>query len=261
MHERALELVTQMLAEGGGHAFLVTGPRGVGKRALAEAVAAHVFGCAPSELARQPNLVRLGRPIDEKTGQPKKTIPVELVERLVGSLALSSLGNAPKLALIDDADALNDHGQNALLKTIEEPRGRVTLVLLAESPERILPTIRSRVVHVPLFASADAVLAHSSDDLDARVAAFVAAPRWQRLVQAAALTKGDDAATGDALLMFYQRLALVLHRDLLAKCGTMRTDECRAKARALALLADAPGAIAGNASQTLFLEAIALALP
>jgi DNA polymerase-3 subunit delta' len=49
-----------------------------------------------------------------------------------------------KVGVIDDAHCLNEHGQNALLKTLEEPPGRSVLVLVATHPALVLPTVRSR---------------------------------------------------------------------------------------------------------------------
>src|SRR5262249_26556721 len=55
-----------------------------------------------------------------------------------------------KVALVDGADALNEHGQNALLKTLEEPPGACVLVLVVGRPSLLLPTVRSRCQHVRL---------------------------------------------------------------------------------------------------------------
>src|SRR5262249_58496357 len=52
--------------------------------------------------------------------------------------------------LVDGADALNEHGQNALLKTLEEPPGASVLLLVVGRPSLLLPTVRSRCQHVRL---------------------------------------------------------------------------------------------------------------
>src|SRR5262249_43457541 len=59
----------------------------------------------------------------------------------------------------DGADTLNEHGQNALLKTLEEPPGASVLVLVATRVSLLLPTVRSRCQHVRLEPLSDAAMA------------------------------------------------------------------------------------------------------
>jgi DNA polymerase-3 subunit delta' len=77
--------------------------------------------------------------------EDRKEIAVEDVRALRVALAQHAFSGRARVALIDPADRLNDEGQNALLKTLEEP-GAATFLLLATSrPEGLLPTVRSRV--------------------------------------------------------------------------------------------------------------------
>ena len=64
-------------------------------------------------------------------------------EGLCHTIALKPMMGGRRVAIIDDADYLNDESANALLKTLEEPPPRSVLILIAGNLERQLPTIRS----------------------------------------------------------------------------------------------------------------------
>src|SRR6185436_3676700 len=68
--------------------------------------------------------------------------PVE--QSLLRQLSLKPFHGGRKVAILDDADALNPAGANCMLKTLEEPPPRSILILIGTSVERQLPTIRSR---------------------------------------------------------------------------------------------------------------------
>ncbi len=99
----------------------------------------------------------------------KGTIPVaafigddehRMREGLCHEIALKPFMGGRRVAIIEDADFLNDEGANALLKTLEEPPPRSVLILIATNIERQLPTIRSRS-QIVRFAPLDAaVVAH-----------------------------------------------------------------------------------------------------
>ncbi|MGA2024876.1 MAG: hypothetical protein ABSH23_08975 [Steroidobacteraceae bacterium] len=76
--------------------------------------------------------------------EESKQIRVEQVRELSEQLALTSHGGGASVAVIAPADALNDNAANALLKTLEEPRPGVTLILVATVPSRLPATILSR---------------------------------------------------------------------------------------------------------------------
>jgi DNA polymerase-3 subunit delta' len=74
----------------------------------------------------------------------RRDIRTEQVRELSRWLALQPLMGARKIAILDGAEHLNEHGQNALLKTLEEPPGRSVLLLIASASAGLLPTVRSR---------------------------------------------------------------------------------------------------------------------
>ena len=94
-----------------------------------------------------PDFIALGCP------EGKRELPIELFvgprERrgqagLCYELSLRPLPGSRKIAVIDDADLMNDSAANALLKTLEEPPDGAVLFLIASNPDALLPTIRSR---------------------------------------------------------------------------------------------------------------------
>jgi DNA polymerase-3 subunit delta' len=133
------------------HAYLFTGPAGVGKalaaRALAMALNCEEAGddgcgaclsCTKTARGIHPDLITVGLP------EKKKRIPIDAVRELERSLLIRPHEGRVKLAIIDPADALTDAAANALLKTLEEPRPGAYLVLVTARASALLPTVRSR---------------------------------------------------------------------------------------------------------------------
>ena len=152
------------------HAWMLTGPKGIGKASLAyhiarfllaaEPAGESLFGASPPAtslfvpadlpVARriragsEPGLCVLRRPVDEKTGKLKTVIPVDTVRELRRFVSLSAGGNGRRVVIVDCIDEMNANAANALLKVLEEPPKDAVLVLVTHQPSRILPTIRSR---------------------------------------------------------------------------------------------------------------------
>src|SRR5919198_196631 len=100
-------------------------------------------------LAEERAMAKAGR-WEPKGGRvPSKDIAVDQVRDLVDHrLALKRFEGRWRVVVVDPADAMNAQAQNAILKTLEEPPEATTLVLVASSPDLLLPTIRSRCVKV-----------------------------------------------------------------------------------------------------------------
>ncbi len=149
------------------HAWLLHGPRGVGKATLAyrfarfllaEDVAGEADARRGDGLAIDPaspvfhriasgghaDLLVLEPDRDPKTGAPKRGIGAENARRVDRFLALKPGEGRWRVVIVDTADAMNRHATNAVLKLLEEPPERVVFLLLSASPARLLPTIRSR---------------------------------------------------------------------------------------------------------------------
>jgi len=146
------------------HAWLLAGPRGVGKASFARAAATRVLADAAGpkvDLAgietpedhpiaklvaagSHPDLRWLERLENPKTGNLARNISVDQV-RSLGELVGSTPFMSPwRAVVIDSADDLEGSAANALLKMLEEPPPNSLFLLVTHAPGRLLPTIRSR---------------------------------------------------------------------------------------------------------------------
>lgn len=142
------------------HAWLLTGPKGVGKASFAYRAARglldprppagpHPLGGAPGDqVARlvaaraHPDLLVLELGGDD--GKPRTSISVDEARRLPAFFAKGPAVAPFRVAIIDAVDDMNANAENAILKTLEEPSGRGVLLLVSHAPGRLLPTVRSR---------------------------------------------------------------------------------------------------------------------
>ncbi|MBB3938288.1 DNA polymerase III subunit delta' [Aureimonas phyllosphaerae] len=155
------ELVAASKSERMHHAWLLQGPRGVGKATLAFAFARHLVGVpwtsgeeqtvafdAEDPIIRQiasgahPNVIHIQRAEADRGGY-KTQITVDEIRRLQGFFR-STATPGWRIAILDPADDLNRNAANALLKILEEPPARSIFLITNHAPGRILPTIRSR---------------------------------------------------------------------------------------------------------------------
>jgi DNA polymerase-3 subunit delta' len=111
-------------------------------------------------LSDERSMVKAGRWEPRSGRSPSKDIVVDQVRDLVDHrLAMRRAEGRRRFVVIDPADAMNPQAQNALLKTLEEPPEDTTLVLVASSPDSLLPTIRSRCARVTFAPLPDALVA------------------------------------------------------------------------------------------------------
>jgi DNA polymerase-3 subunit delta' len=158
-HESLVEAFDHVVQRGRlAHAYLFTGPAGVGKRLFAQELAKallcedppgrrleacdHCAACLQIEAGTHPDFFAAGRPEDSLE------VPIDVVRELCDSFALKSARGRGKVAILDDADDLNAEAANCFLKTLEEPPPRAVLILVGTSPERQLSTIVSRCQNV-----------------------------------------------------------------------------------------------------------------
>jgi len=148
------------------HAFLISGARGSGKERLAAQVVRMldpaVADDSGNDLFGEPVAVPLDAdppPLDELRGEwvrilrpvkKSRVIGVDEIRELEHALHLSAPRGVFKVGVIASADRMNENAANAFLKTLEEPPPDTLLMLLTEQVQRLLPTIRSRCVQVPL---------------------------------------------------------------------------------------------------------------
>lgn len=135
------------------HAYLFSGPPGVGRRSLSLAFA-RAINCqqppSPGECCgtcRACRLISAGQHPDLsilEVGSESLEIKIEQVRDLQKNLHLSPYEANYRIALLLNFERANANAQNALLKTLEEAPARVILLITADAPENLLPTITSR---------------------------------------------------------------------------------------------------------------------
>jgi DNA polymerase III subunit delta' len=171
--------------------FLFVGPEGIGKRLFAEGLAEVLLcqrreagsfaacgqcpSCIQVRSQSHPDVLRVEKPED------KNVLPIELFvgdrehraeEGLCRDIRLKPTAGSRKIAIIDDADYLNQESANVLLKTLEEPPPRAVIILIGTSPQRQLPTILSRcqlVSFSPLMPEEVALILERMTDLETTI--------------------------------------------------------------------------------------------
>ncbi|QXI27045.1 DNA polymerase III subunit delta' [Pseudomonas vanderleydeniana] len=136
------------------HAYLLHGPAGIGKRALAERLMALLLCKSPAGLeacgqCKSCLLLAAGSHPDNYILEPEeadKAIKVDQVRDLVGFVAQTAQLGGRKVVLIEPVESMNINAANALLKSLEEPSGDTVLLLVSHQSSRLLPTVRSRCV-------------------------------------------------------------------------------------------------------------------
>ena len=154
-HDRVVEsLRTSLRQERFPHALLFVGPGGIGKRTFARKLAQALLcetrsaveldpcetcpGCLQVDAGTHPDFIEAAKPED------KHELPISVIRDLCDQFALKPARGLRKVAILDDADDLNEEASNAFLKTLEEPPPGAVLILIGTSPELQLETIVSR---------------------------------------------------------------------------------------------------------------------
>ncbi|HYE59561.1 MAG TPA: AAA family ATPase [Candidatus Kapabacteria bacterium] len=126
------------------HAYCFVGPSHVGKRRVAEQLAATILRVPLEKLTTLPDYTVIEQGINEKTGKTKQNIDIDQMRSLIELLGRRAFLGGYKVALIDEAEKMNGNSANALLKTLEEPKSK-TILFLTTTDEKLLPsTILSR---------------------------------------------------------------------------------------------------------------------
>ncbi len=191
-HEWAVKLLQEhILHDKVRHAYLFCGPPGIGRRTLAlrfaQALncpqpAAPGVPCRTCRTCRQIESMRHPDLSIVQSEQEGKDIKVDQVRALQHQLALSPYEAAYRVALLRDFQAATANAQNAMLKTLEEAPSKVVLLVTADMPEGLLPTIVSRcevmrLRALPLEQVAAHLREHGAAQEEARLLAHLSGGR------------------------------------------------------------------------------------
>ena len=168
------------------HAWLISGPKGIGKATLAYRIARFLLADGgtrsdeeppalfdigiPKEIDRpslsmnrehpifhrvaingHPDLSLVDQELAEDGKRTQTVITVDKIRAIGRSLSLTSAEGGWRVVIIDGAENLNINAANALLKILEEPPQKVIFLLVCHIPSRLIPTIRSRCSHIKLL--------------------------------------------------------------------------------------------------------------
>jgi DNA polymerase-3 subunit delta' len=229
-HPLALAGVRRAIERGHApHSVLMIGAAGVGKTTLALDLAAGLLCTADDPLERPCRACPACRKVDHgnhpdlhrlATEGAGEQIRLAQVQELSSELALLPMEGRLRVAIIESAHRLNPDAQNALLKTLEEPVGETCIVLCADDPATILPTVASRSARVRLGPVATDVIAGLLQDTG-----IVDAPQATAIARAAAGSPGLALALArspDAILVrgrIVRQLADLLVADRRTRLG------------------------------------------
>jgi DNA polymerase-3 subunit delta' len=158
-HKKQIEQLRSALASGRLHsAYLFAGPSGIGKRRVADALAAAALcekapaadfdacgtcpACVKLASGNHPDFFLLSPETSERGAV--QHIRIDAVRELQSRLKFPPLEASRKIAVVDGADHMMEAAANALLKTLEEPTPSTHFMLITSYPQRLLATIRSR---------------------------------------------------------------------------------------------------------------------
>lgn len=190
-HEAAERQAAEAFASGRmHHAWMITGPKGVGKATFAWRLARRALGAVPAgeaplgtladdpvcrrlEALSHPDFLLIRRPYDDKKNKLRAEITVDESRKAPEFFSKSASGKGWRVAIVDAADEMNTNAANALLKTLEEPPAKGLLLLVVNAPGRLPTTIRSRCRRLSLRAPSPAETADwltNSRAIDADIA-------------------------------------------------------------------------------------------
>lgn len=206
------------------HAVLIVGPKGIGKTYIARALAAQLLGTEAVE----------GHAYYRTVMPATDSITIEQVRELINffRLKVPGKGTIKRVAVMEDADTMGIEAQNALLKSLEEPPTDSVLILTTSSPQKLLPTIRSRVQSLQITSpEIDVLKKHfEAQGHNAEAIASALLRTGTNVAAATALLTGDSSTDSDSVLKLvkqalggttYERLLLI---DGLTKQRDMARD-------------------------------------
>lgn len=155
-HETIKEYFNRaILSDKVSHSYIFEGPEGIGKKIVATELA-KVLLCEAKENNKPCNQCKSCHMIESHThpdiifvNKDTKVTKIDTIrEKVVKEMGIKPYQGNYKIIIITEADTLNVEGQNAMLKTIEEPPSYGIVILAVKNIAKLLPTIKSRCIHI-----------------------------------------------------------------------------------------------------------------
>jgi len=253
-HAAAEAMLAGLLGGRLHHAWLLTGPAGIGKATLAYRFARRLLAASDPAVAALPGLFlppahpvfrrvaagthadlhTVARAMDPKTKRLRGEIVVDDVRAAAGLLRMTPAEGGWRVLIVDRVDEMNRNAANALLKLLEEPPPRAVLLLVCDAPGRVLPTLRSRCRRLTLAAL-------GQEAMDAALRAWLSEETTQTRDRLAGLA---DGAPGRALMLADQeglRLSGLVDRTLQALLAVPSSGDAASYAGAAYAVAEGLG--------------------
>ncbi len=155
-HSQVINFFDKVIDNAGlSHAYCFVGEEHLGKRKVAEYLASKILEVVPAKLYTNFDFVFVDQEIDEKTEKTKRDITVKQIRDLREQLSKRSYAGGYKVAIIDNAEKMNNEAANALLKTLEEPAHKTIIFLLTKDEKQLPETIISRCQLINFFPIAN----------------------------------------------------------------------------------------------------------
>ena len=241
-HEWAVDMLRRHVARGDvRHAYLFSGPPGLGRRTLAVRLAQALncekpvapgepcFNCRTCkqiETMQHPDLTVIQAMDDDGNSKDGGTLKVDQIRELQRTINLKPYQSTYRVAMFLRFQEANDNAANALLKTLEEAPSHAILLLTADTPEQLLPTINSRceilrLRPLPLETIVVDLLERGLDEDRARLLAHISGGRpgfARRLVDDSTLLEKREERLNDLqTLLPTSRVEKFSYADKLSK--------------------------------------------
>lgn len=160
-HEAIVNYLKGSIEKGSvSHAYIFAGPESLGKHTVAKKFVQSLYctgsgeyrpcgecsACRQIEASTHPDFYQLKKVLNEKTGKMYRELIVDQIRELKFKLSQGTLLKSWKVALIDEAESLNENAANSLLKVLEEPSPKTVIILIADDINRLPKTVVSRSV-------------------------------------------------------------------------------------------------------------------
>ena len=215
-HETAADTLFEAWRSGRlHHAWILSGPRGIGKATLAFHFARFVLAGGPQEGGEgtplfvapehpvfrrvasggHADFMTIERGTNEKTGKRRTEIIIDDVRRVGRLVSLTPGEGLWRVIIVDGAEDMNRNAANAILKYLEEPPPQTLFLLVSHAPARLLPTVRSRCRALSMRPLADSLV---NDLIASRIAPGLQAEERELLVSI------SEGSPGRALMLAEQ---------------------------------------------------------